>query len=45
MVRSAPSNDSGLMGHRIVRLLEKACQFRDAFFKELSERTCDNEKL
>jgi len=45
MVRPTPSSDSVLMGHRIVRLLEKSCPFKGAFLKEILERTCDDEKL
>jgi len=33
MVRPMPSSDSVLMGHRMVRRLEKACLFRDTFFE------------
>ena len=45
MVRLTPSSDSVLMGHRIVRLLEKHASSGTHFLKELLETTCDNEKL
>ena len=45
MVKPTSSSDSVLMGHRMVRQLEKAFLFRDAFLKDLLKRTCDEEKL